>query len=337
MNNSYITLSLRCFVFLVLVLSLTACNSSRQSFHFTKFAMDTVIDYTVMADSRESARSAMLNAHTEVQRVSDLLWEEEPGSEIFRFNAATDSIHTTQEVYELLSRAKQYFAHTKGAFDLSVKPALELYDFREEDAEPPGSELLHQTLAAVGFGHVQLEHRGGAYIVRKESPNTRLAVGGLAKGYAVDRAIAEFQDTGIEQALINAGGDLYTLGSKNGKPWKVGIQAPRNPDEIREVLAVKDKAVATSGDYQRYFMHEGTRYHHILDPENGKPVRGSQSATVLAPTTEMADAYATALFVSGPIHGIDMINSDAVLEGMIIDSSGTVYYSEGFPDYLTEP
>ncbi|MBS1272583.1 MAG: FAD:protein FMN transferase [Candidatus Marinimicrobia bacterium] len=319
------------------LLVLVSCSSNQQPFNFTRFAMDTVIDYTIFAENRESARASMLAAQEEIERISVLLWEENQGSEIYRFNYANDSIHTTDEVYNLLARAKEYYETSVSTFDISIKPVLDLYNLTADNPEPPAKETIEQSLKIVGFSYVSLRQENEKFLLEKEKSGVRLAVGGIAKGYAVDRAIDILKEQGIEDALINAGGDLYCLGMKNSQPWKVGIQDPRKTNDLAEVLNISGgNAVATSGDYQRYYIYDGVRYHHILNPETGLPTRKSLSATIVAESPEQADAYATALFILGPIDGMRWVNNLPNVEGMVIDSSGTTYYSDGVTAFLGE-
>jgi thiamine biosynthesis lipoprotein len=140
--------------------------------------------------------------------------------------------------------------------------------------------------------------RGGAPVVLFSDPDVELDLGGIAKGYGVDRAVKSLRSNGIDNAIVNVGGDLYAMGvSENGDPWKIGIRDPEDPDGIIETLEVSDRAVATSGDYIRYFQHEGRRYHHLLDPVTGEPrVARMRSVTVAADDCMTADAAGTAIF-----------------------------------------
>ena len=158
-----------------------------------------------------------------------------------------------------------------------------------------------------------------------------LNLGAIGKGYAVDSAVDILKKSGIKSGLINAGGDLMAFGSKNRKiPWRIGLQHPRKPEEMIASLILKNKAIATTGDYQRYFIHGKTRYHHILNPENGWPSRQAISATVIADKVTDADALATALFILGAEKGIDLINSLEGVEGMILSNLGSASFSSGF-------
>jgi len=158
-----------------------------------------------------------------------------------------------------------------------------------------------------------------------------LNLGAIGKGFAVDQAIRELKKIGIKSGLINAGGDLRSFGLIKGqRPWHIGIQHPRKPEQIIISLDIKDKGIATTGDYQRYFIKNKARYHHILNPKNGWPTNKTISATVVADTVMDADALSTALFILGTKKGIDFINSLDRVEGMIVSDRGYASYSSGF-------
>ena len=158
-----------------------------------------------------------------------------------------------------------------------------------------------------------------------------LHLGALAKGYAVDRAIQVLKEHGIDNALVNAGGDLMAVGHRTRQqPWRVGLQHPRSPQDLIASFGLSAKAVATSGDYQKYFIKGNTRYHHILDPKSGEPVRLAKSATVIASSVMDADALATAIFVLGKDKGIALADSIEHIEAMVVPSSGATGFSQGF-------
>jgi thiamine biosynthesis lipoprotein len=155
-------------------------------------------------------------------------------------------------------------------------------------------------------------------------------LGGIAKGYSIDRAIATLRQHNIQQALVNAGGDIRCLGAKlDGTPWRIGIQHPRGTGIIG-VVELQDAAITTSGDYERMFVQDGVRYHHLFDPQTGRPARGCQSVTILTALAEAADVYSTAVFVMGPERGLAFIERHPELEGMIIQADGEMIMSSGF-------
>lgn len=314
---------------LLLVLSITACADRHEetAFQFTRFAMDTVVEYTIVAPSQEKAQEAMHKAHEEMERVARLLWEEDEHSQIYALNHAHGTVTLDREAADFLRRTYAYYKASGGFFDPTVKPVLDLYDFHADAPVPPSPAAIREQLPRVGMQALQFD---AANPERITSEHSTLTVGGVAKGYAVDRAVQVLREQGIKDAIVNAGGDLYCLGTHNGRPWVVGTRHPDDPTAIVDTLYVADHAVATSGDYQRFFMYEGVRYHHLLDPRTGRPARRARSATVIAPTTEQADAMATALFVAGDADGLALIDSLPDVEGMVVDSLGQMHTSRNW-------
>ncbi len=311
---------------LLLVLASCAEAGGEKAYTFTRFAMDTVVEYTIVAPSGAAARRAMEAAHAEIERVERLLWEEDSLSQIYTFNHAGGPVTLDPEAVRFLERARAYAQRSRGAFDITIKPVLDLYDFAAETPVPPSEEAIRERLPLVGTARIDFSKAP----VLDKPEGVAVAVGGVAKGYAVDRAVAVLKANGVRHALVNAGGDLYCLGTHLGKPWRVGIRDPDDPGALVDVLYVSDLAVATSGDYQRYFVYEGRRYHHILHPGDGQPARSSRSATVIAATTEEADALATALFVAGAVQGIALIDSLPGVAGMVVEAAGTVVPSRRY-------
>ena len=312
---------------LVCLLALAACAQAGgdQTYSFTRFAMGTVVEYTLIAPSPEAAQTALAAAHEEMERVARLLWEEDSLSQIYAFNHARGRLQLDPETHDFLRRTYDYYTTSRGAFDITIKPLLDLYDFDADAPTPPSASALNQRLAYVGMDN--LRFAPPSFVEKAASDSLMLTVGGVAKGYAVDRAVAVLRAAGIEHAIVNAGGDLYCLGVNQGHPWIVGIRHPDDPAAVLDTVLVSNQAVATSGDYQRYFIYEGTRYHHLLEPTTGRPARRARSATVIAPTTEQADALATALFTTGSDPGLALIDSLPGIEAMVVDSNGTRYAS----------
>jgi thiamine biosynthesis lipoprotein len=147
-------------------------------------------------------------------------------------------------------------------------------------------------------------------------------LGAIAKGYAIDRALAVLRSFGITSAAINAGGDIGLLGSKQDRPWRIGVQHPRQPGEVLVTIEARDRAVVTSGDYERFFERDGRRYHHLFDPHSGYPADRCQSVTVLAPNAMLADALATALFVLGPEAGLALLHDYPGVDALIVAADG---------------
>ncbi len=293
--------------------------------------MDTVVEYTLLAPDQATALQAVNEAHRVVQHLDSLYWEENPSSPIYQLNHADSSVQLPDSVYHFLKRVQHYWQLSQGFFDPSIKPVLDLYNFEAPHPTPPDSLLVAKTLKYVGLGNFSLEANNR---IRKNHPRNALALGGVAKGFIVDQAVSILKQFNIPGGIVNAGGDLKCW-RNDEKYWQIGIQHPRKSDVIA-ILKMKQGAIATSGDYQRFYIANGKRFHHLLNPFSGKPATGSQSATVIAPTCEAADAFATATFVMGPHKGIEWLNNQPHYEGMIIDSLGKLHVSNGFEKWVME-
>jgi thiamine biosynthesis lipoprotein len=220
-------------------------------------------------------------------------------SEIGRANlgAARDAVRISPDTAAVLSEALRWAEASGGAFDPCLGRAIELWDVARR-REPPPAEAVRAVAGRGLWRALDLDLGAGRERVRFGDRDVRLDLGGIAKGYGVDRAVAALRERGIERAFVNAGGDLYAMGaSEDGDPWQVGIQSASDPSRVERVLRVSDGAVATSGDYFQCFRHGGRRYHHLLDPASGEPWRtDGKGLTVLADRCLDADAAATAIF-----------------------------------------
>ena len=293
--------------------------------------MGTLVDITVFEKDENKAELAIQNAFNEIQRLEGLMSTHIPGSEVSKINqaAGVQSVPVSPEVFEVIERALYWARKTDGALDISVGPVQELWKFDIDHPSPPDKTAIEQKLSKVGHDKIHLENQT-VFLAEK---GMQLHLGAIAKGYAVDQAAKTLQKNNIHHAFINAGGDLKTLGSRpDKKDWKIGLQHPRKPESILASFSLSGKAVATSGDYQKYFNQEGTRYHHILNPKTGYPATGMTSATVVTDTVMDADALSTALFVMGAKKGLAFIDSLKNTEGLIVDQNKSTQLSQGMKD-----
>ena len=290
--------------------------------------MGTVVSVVVAGLSRDAADRAADAAFREMRRVESLMSTYLPDSDLSRLNAAAGrgwrAVHP--EVAAVIREGLRVARLSGGAFDPSVYPVWALWRF-EEGSRPPAPEALHRALAHVDYRNVEVDERGR---VRLAEPGTALGLGGIAKGYAVDRALAVLRRSGASGAMVNAGGDLAVWGRPApDRPWRVGVRDPRNPRGLLGTLSVETGAVATSGDYERFFVWKGVRYHHILDPRTGMPARGCRSVTVLHTSAMTADALATAVFVLGPRRGLELLGRIPEARGIIVTAGGEILSSPG--------
>ncbi|UCB57215.1 MAG: FAD:protein FMN transferase [Candidatus Omnitrophota bacterium] len=290
----------------------------------TKPALGTIVEITV-ADkdkSHELLYGAIEKAFSEIERIEGLFSRFRPESDISRINnySSLKPIKVSPETIEVLEDSIKFSRLTDGAFDITICPLMEDWDFKRRKIKSlPQDAQLKESLDKVGWQNINIikEKR----VVSFGQPQMSLDLGGIAKGYAVDKAVEVLKQEGIDNALVNAGGDIYALGkcSKVNK-WHIGLQHPRKRDAILTVLELENKAVATSGDYQKYIEINKTRYSHILNPESGWPAsKNAISVTILADNCTSADALATSVFALGPEKGMSLVNrlenTEAIMAG----------------------
>lgn len=305
-------LSARQYVFLSLMLILLifwlflALDHHKPELALSGQAMGTVWEIKVAGGQRPSAAQLQTICQdffkTSEQRLSYFL----PGSEISRLNekAGKSPVTLSPAAFDLIKQAKNYGHLTKGAFDLTVAPLLRLWGFYRGQGRRPEPDKIQEILGLIGYQKVELAEPQRTVFLPQ--PGMAVDLGGIAKGWAVDELVKILRQNGIREALVDLGGNIYGLGRPNG--WQVGVKDPRDKTRILAVLKLRDQAVATSGDYERYFTIAERRYCHIFDPRTGWPVaNGVASVTVVAPTGLQADALSTSLFVLGPDQGLDLI------------------------------
>lgn len=306
-----------------LVALAAAFGLSRRDQRFTgsEFAMDTVITVTVYGPR------AKVNAETalaEFRRVDELLSAFRPESDIGRVNAAAGraAVRVSRETIEVVALALKYAALSGGRFDPTVGPLVRLWQIGEGRKEPPAAGEVRAARRLVGYERVMVDEPGRRLYLPERG--MALDLGAVAKGYAAGRAAELLKRRGVKSALIDAGGNIVAVGARpDGRPWRIGLRHPRRAGEVSGVLEVTDRAVVTSGDYERYFLFEGRRYHHLLDPETGYPADELQSATVVAGSSALADILSTAVFVLGPKEGPEFARRQGA-STVVVDRTGQV-------------
>ncbi|TYO98156.1 thiamine biosynthesis lipoprotein [Geothermobacter ehrlichii] len=314
-----------CLLLLVLVLLLTAgCRDRRpEPVRRTRMLMGTIVEVVAFGD-RKPTLAAIDRALDEMARIEELMSPRRPGSDLARLAAARDFVTLSPETARLLRLSLAINRRSGGAFDPTLGALKRLWDIEGEHPAVPDEAALRRALALTGPDRLLLDGDRA----RVAAPGVGVDLGGIAKGYAIDRAAAVLRQAGITHASINAGGDLRLIGDRFGRPWRIGIQHPRRQGEMLAILELEDAAVVTSGDYERYFMADGKRYHHIFDPATGRPARGCQSVTVVAGDAVRADALATAAFVLGPKRGLELLRREGV-EGVLVAADGRTLVTEG--------
>ena len=289
--------------------------------------MGTVVRVELWSEDQSAGKAAIAAVMEEMRRIDRTMSTYKEDSDISLVNrkAAKAPVTISAELFQLIDRSLQMSELTHGAFDITYASAGHLYDFRRKIR--PSEEALAKALPAISYHHVVLDRKRST--IKFSQAGVRIDLGGIAKGHAVDRCIALLQARGIKQAIVSAGGDSRIIGDHHGRPWIVGIRDPRQEGKVVAALPLSDAAVSTSGDYERYFEANGVRYHHIINPTNGRPVNGVRSVTVVGGDSTTMDALSTSVFVMGVEKGMALVERLSDVEAVIVDANGKMYYSAG--------
>jgi len=238
---------------------------------------------------------------SEIRRIEGMLSKYRPESEVSRLNK-NGWVKASPEMFFILEKSRGFWELSGGAFDITVGPLMDLWGFTDKKFRQPSDAEIQKTLELIGTNKIILNKTD--YVVKFMLSGMKIDLGAIAKGFAVDCAIKKLKDAGIASCLINAGGQIYGLGEKSGKPWKVAIKSPRGKG-FAGSLELKDQAVSTSGDYEQYFEKDKRRFSHIMNPATGYPEDSRIiSATVVAGDGLTADALATSIVVMGKDKGL---------------------------------
>jgi thiamine biosynthesis lipoprotein len=314
-----------------LLLLLLPALARAEWFQREEAIMGTRVAVELWADDAALAQRAMEEVIAEMRRTDELMSTYKPDSQLSQVNAHAHErpVQVDAHIIEVVERSLEMSKLSGGAFDITYASVGDLYDYRAH--QRPTDEQIAAALPGVSYRQVQVDRSAGT--IRFLRQGVRIDLGGIAKGYAVDRSVERLRALGIRHAMVNAGGDTRLLGDRRGKPWIVGIRDPRNDGRVVTRLPLADEALSTSGDYERYFEEDGVRYHHILVPGTGRSARGVRSATVLGADAVLTDALSTTVFVLGVERGMQLIARLPGVEAVVVDDDGRIYYSAG----LTQP
>jgi len=326
-------------LFIALIAGLTACgrevSPSEKGIEDTEFAMGTVITLKIYGkDDRAILDKAFQRIHEIEKRMSASI----PSSDISRVNQHPgQDIEVHEDTFFVVEKAKEFAELSQGAFTPAILPIVNLWGIGTEELKRKGypiptDEQISALLDKLDHRLVHLDRERRT--IRLEKEGMGLDLGGIAKGYAADEVKRIFQEMGVESAIINLGGNVYALGRKlDGSAWRIGVRDPRsqqNKESHVLILETSDRGVITSGDYERYFIKDGIRYHHIFDARLGKPARsGVMSATIVTDRSIDGDALSTAVFVLGPEKGLDLVEELPGVEAVVVTEDKKVYVTEG--------
>jgi FAD:protein FMN transferase len=300
-------------------------------------AMGSELRLTAWTTDQPAAVAAFDAVFAEFERLEALMSVWRPGSDILRLNAAAGDhpVTVSPEVVEVLGVARQVSEWTGGTFDVTFGALSDLWKFdHDQDNTIPDPAIVRARLPLVDYRALDVDPRAGTAFLRRKGMRAHL--GGIGKGYAVDRAVTMLRSRGLRDFMIQAGGDLYVAGLKDGRPWRLGIRDPRGPaGQSFALLDLSDGTFSTSGDYERFFLKDGRRYHHILDLKRGEPARGCRSVTLVTDRAVLADALAKGVFILGPDAGMALIEQLPGVEGVIVGATNDVRVSSGLKAKLT--
>lgn len=313
------------------VQTLSPPKTGQQEYQRKVPLMGSFFEFIVVAPSNESQQAEQWidSCVAEAQRIEALISEWQPDSDISRLNRAAGNgpVTVAQEVYDLLERSKALGTLTQGAFDPTFLAYYEYWSFGATPPIPPFDTPRIQALGAhVNYRNIELLPNHQVQL----PAHTKIGMGGIGQGYAVDRIRDYLLAKGVQNFVINSSGDVYAHGQRaDGSPWKIGIASPLDRNQIIQWLPVNNFAVVTSGTSEKHFEHQGTIYGHIINTKTGFPIEGLQSVTVMSNFTEVADALATSILVLGPAIGLDLINQMPNTHCIIIDAQQNIHYSDG--------
>ncbi|MBM7623089.1 FAD:protein FMN transferase [Sporohalobacter salinus] len=326
-------------VFLGGTITLYRMTSSPPKYETKEFLMDTMVSLEVTGQEAKKAGQAAIKA---MRQTADRSTRYNEDSIISKINkeAGNKPIKVNDDILIMIKAAKKYGRLTEGKFDITIAPVIDLWNFETGKNLVPSTKKIEEKLELVDYKKIIINENEKTVMLAKSG--MKIDLGGIAKGYIVDQAADVLKKFNIKSALINAGGNIRTIGTKSsGDKWRLGIKNPRDnskdpKDNYLNIIEVKETNVVTSGDYERYFKKEGRRYHHILDPNTGYPARGLASVTIISDSSFKADILSTALFILGFKEAKSYIKEHDDIEGMLVTTDLNKWRSKGFKELIAD-
>jgi thiamine biosynthesis lipoprotein len=288
--------------------------------HGARPQMGTIWEITIATyeKPRREVSDVVDEAFAEIARVDQALSDWRDGTELYEVNrhAGLGPVAVSQDMYDVVERAHHFSEISDGAFDITFNVMWGVWDFKKRPATLPDAGQISRRLALINYRNVVLDAEARTIFLRQKG--MKLGLGGIGKGYAVDRVCMLLEKHGLRHYIVAGGGDIRVAGSRGKDPWRLAVKHPRQQG-VLYLLDMTDVAVATSGDYESYFVLNGKRYHHILDPKTGHPARGVSSVTIIAPQATDADALSTAVFVLGVEKGMALLKAIPEVEAIVVD------------------
>jgi len=291
--------------------------------------MGSAFSLGIVCEDEKKANECLEIGVNEIKRIETLLTEYKPESVTSKINQQPSGkpLQIDREVFQIVKRSNNISALTQGNFDITASAFKRIYAFKNEDFVFPSKEIINQTLSNVGFDKLLLDEANST--ITKLKPEMAISFNAIGKGYAADMVKKLWQKMDIHSGFVNASGDLCAFGTKaDGSPWQIGIAHPDYKNKPMLFIPVHNQAVATSGDYEQYFMFQGKRYSHNINPKTGLPLHSLKSVSIISPSAELSDALATAVYVMGERKGIEFVNQLPQTFAIIIDQNNQVSMSK---------
>ncbi len=290
--------------------------------------MGSDFQFVLVCNDQSSAQHFFQLAVDEIKRIETLLTEFSPNSQtsLINANAGIMPVSVDEEVYQLIKRAIQLSQLTQGAFDITMKPFKSIYKFENGNFSMPSDNTIASIKNLIGYDKIRLLEQNSVFLPLQ---GMAISFAGIGKGYAADKVRDLWKKHGLQNAVVSASGDLCAIGHNDeGMPWRIGVAHPDQTSVNIANLNISDAAIASSGNYEQYFMFNNKRYGHTINPITGKPCLSLKSVSVVSPSAELSDALATAVYVMGPEKGLFLINQLPATHALIVDDFNTIHISE---------
>jgi len=321
---------------ITMVLVVSACTAHPRAVQKTEAIMGTDITITVVARSTEEGEAAIDAGMAELRRLDAMMSLYKYDSEITKVNLAAGKspVKVSPEMIEIVQDAVAVSTLSGGVFDITIGPLAVLWQMRLKEGKVPTDDEIARIRPLVNYRNIVVDKKASTIFLKK--PGMIMDLGGM-KGYMADRVKELFRKRGIKDAVIAVAGDIWVLGHReDGKPWRIGVQHPREQDKALAILDLSDKYISTSGDYERFVIKEKKRYHHIIDPRTGKPSTGVISATLIGDRGALIDPLAKAPFILGTAEGMKIVKKVGA-DAIIVDEQGKVSMTDGIRNLLDQP
>ena len=310
--------------------------------------MGTLVEIGLTGEDEETLREAAKNGFLEIERLEEMMSHHSRDGELSQINrySGIKGVNVSPELLEVIEASMRFSEFSHGSFDITMGALRRIWDFdgiTHGTMPIPSPRMVRKLLPLIDYRQISVDGREST--VRLNKPGMMINLGGIAKGYIVKRAVEAIKKRGIKRGIVRAGGDMVVFQGPKDPPFRVGIQHPRKRGKLLGTIQVSNSAIATSGDYERSFIKDGIRYHHIIDPTTGFPAYRCQAVTIVAKDAMTADALSTAVFVTGIDAGMSLIERLPDVEGVIVDAEGMVSVSSGLkgkieinelPSYLAD-